>query len=127
MLLIVFLVVIAPLGFGVHTYHVPHVDLDTVSGGSVRDSLQLLAIFLLNMRPHHVLGGIAEERPVFLVVVLGFEDDDLEHVIDFWRQQVPVLKSDLMGRALQMHVGPAIFYGEAESALQFGKWGVLGR
>jgi len=117
-LLVILRVVIAPLRGSVDAYDVPNVDGHPVRGGAIGDALQLVAVLLLDVRPHHVLGGIAEERPVLLVFVLRFEHDDLQRVFDFGGQQVTVLKSDLMRRALQMHIRPAVFLGQAERTLQ---------
>jgi hypothetical protein len=76
------------------------------------------------VRPHHVLGGIAEELPVFLIFVDGFEDDDFQSVFNLGRQQVAVLKADLVRRALQVHECPAVRFGPPVSSLQLGVGGV---
>jgi hypothetical protein len=85
---------------------------------AIGDALQLLPVLPLNVWPHHVLRGIAKELPVFLAFVCLFEDGDLQSVSNLRRQQVAILKADLVRRAFQMHEGPAVILGSPESALQ---------
>src|SRR5581483_5124182 len=119
MLLVVFLVVVAPFERGVESDNVPEIDVGSVGFGAIGDALQFFAIFLVDVRPYHVLRRIAEERPVLLVIVLRFKLKDGKHVLDFLREQIAVLVADLVGRALKVDEGPAVLSRRAEAALEF--------
>ena len=52
--------------------------------------------------------GLAEERPVLLLLVRHLGRDRFEVVRDLGRQQVAVLEADLGGRAFQVDLNPAV-------------------
>src|SRR5690349_19957731 len=68
------------------------------------------------MRPHHVLRGVAEERPLFSVVVGELNLLHLERVVDLRCQQIAVLEANGGWGAGEMDVGPAVIGGAAKCA-----------
>lgn len=114
-------VVVFPFGLRVDADDVPDVDLHTVRRSAVCNALQLFPVLLFDVGPHHVLGGVAKERPVLVVVVLRFEHHHLQRVFDLGREKIAILKSDVMRRALKMHVSPSVFCRKTIRSLQLSR------
>ncbi len=74
---------------------------------SVGNALQFLLIFGVNVRPKHLPRGGAEEFPIALRLVRVEQLDRLKRVGNFGREQISVLKANVRGRALQVHISPA--------------------
>src|SRR5262249_11681970 len=55
--------VVAPLLGRVHAHDVPHVELLPAGTRPFGDALHLLAVFRLDVRPHHASGRFAKEVP----------------------------------------------------------------
>ena len=69
-------VVIRQLLVGVERDQVPSVGLDAFALQAGDDSVNLLAIFLVDAGPEHFLGGLAEEAPIALARLLKVRLDD---------------------------------------------------
>jgi len=85
---------------------------------AVGNSLQFIAIFLVNVRPHYVLCGFAKKVPVLATVVSEFEFQNIFEVGDFRGKQIAVLVTNLRGSALHMDKRPAADGGLSKGALQ---------
>ena len=81
--------------------------LDALGLRALGDGRQLLLVFGVDVRPEHVLRGVAEELPVAPGRMSAFEFEDLECVGDLCGEQISVLEADLLRSSLQMHKGPA--------------------
>src|SRR5256886_11278694 len=104
--LIVLADVIAPLLGGVHGDNVPEIHFYAARRNAIRDALQFVAIFPIDVRPHNVFGGVAEKIPILAIVVREFELVDVFEIGDFRGKKIAVLVANLRGRALQVDEGP---------------------
>ena len=77
------------------------------------DAGEFVAILLLDMRPEDLLLRLAEEVPILLFFVRELGGDGFEVVLDFGRQQVSMLETDLAGRTFQVHLHPAVMLAGA--------------
>src|SRR5215471_13627551 len=106
--LVVPLVVIRNLQPRVERDHVPNVELHAARFESVGNSIDLVAVLLLYMRPEDLFRCLSEKCPVMLLFVDHLGAYGLECVGNFVGQQVPVLESDLTGFSLQVNLDPTV-------------------
>src|SRR5271165_484888 len=75
---------------------------------AVSDSLQLLLIFQINVRPQNILCSLTIEVPVALGAIHVLELNGLESVFDLGCEQVSVLIADIGRRSFEMDVHPTV-------------------
>src|SRR5581483_6729300 len=74
------LIVVGQLEPGVERHDVPEIELAAARLLAVDDALDLLAILLLDARPQDLLGGLAEEGPILLLLMGHLRRDRFEVV-----------------------------------------------
>src|ERR1700678_2270057 len=97
------------------------INFHSASVHAIHNSLQLVTIFLLNLRPQNISRSVTEETPIALRSVRGVEFVRIQRVVDVMRQPVAVLKSNLRRRAFGVNVNPAA----AIEAIRFCEASVL--
>ena len=110
---------------GVGGYDVPDVEFYVLGGEARYHSSQLVAIFLLDMRPENFFGDVAEVIPVLGIVREG-ELDGFMCVEDFGGEEESVLIADLGRLAFEVYENPAGLNGLAKGFVQSRVGGVAG-
>jgi hypothetical protein len=82
-------------------------------GRPFNDALDLVAVFLFDLRPHDLLGSLAEKLPILRAIVRHQNLQALEHAVDFLCQRGSVLETDLRGRPREGHYDPSAGLGAA--------------
>jgi len=103
---------------GIHCHDIPNVQLHALGVHSIDNSLHLLAIFLLHVRPQNIFRRLPKKIPILPIVVRQLEHIYLIKVLNFGCEQISVLIPDLRCCSLQVHEGPAIYRGPPKRALQ---------
>ena len=67
---------------------------------ALRNALQFLLVLGVEVRPQHILCRVTKEAPFALGVLRRFHLVHLHVVFNLSRQQVTMLKADLLRRAL---------------------------
>ncbi len=103
-------IVIGDLFHGVKGDDIPDVELVALRGGAVGDALELLLVFRVGFRPEHRTRGFAVEGPVAFGAMRVVEADGVQSIFDLFRKQGSVLKADIVGRAFEVNVDPAVAF-----------------
>ena len=114
------LVVVGNLKPRVECDDIPDIQLHALGLEAFDDTVQLVAILRLDVRPEDGFGGLAEEAPIPFLFVHYLGGDRAESVVDFGGQQVPVLEAYFGRPAFQVDLNPAIALAGAEGFFEAG-------
>ena len=101
-------VVVGELLVGVECDQVPSVGLDALALQAGDDAVELAAILGVDAGPEHLLGRLAVEGPIAIARLFEVRLDHAQKVGNLAGEQRAVLKTNLLGRALEVHVDPAV-------------------
>ena len=93
--------------YAIQRDNVPQVQRGSLRMQACGNSFQLLLVLGSRCGHRHGLCGVAKEAPLALGLVRRLDVVDIDVVFNLARQQVAVLKADLLRRALQMHIRPS--------------------
>src|SRR5207302_1440230 len=95
--------------------------LDSGVVQSQHDAVDLALVFGVDFRPENFLRSLAVKVPIAPGFVQQERFSDAQEIARFFRQQITVLVANLLRRAFEMNVNPAVAV-EAIASLQASVW-----